>query len=93
MRAYRSALAGSLRRDGKPLSPRTVFDSHRVPLTFFRWARTEGYEVDARILELERPRLSETDAMVYHIAQVSETIAACNPKLPREDQAGRPLRA
>jgi len=91
MRAYRAALAGSLRRDGKPLSSRTVFDSHRVLLTFFRWARTEGYEVDARILELKRPRLSEPDATVYHIAQVRQIIAACNPKLPQEELAVRIL--
>src|SRR5437879_2194340 len=48
LRAYRASLAAGRRRDGKPLSPRTIFDSHRVLLTFFRWARAEGYSVDPR---------------------------------------------
>ena len=91
VRAYRAALAVSKKRDGKLLAPRTIFDSHRVLLTFFRWARAEGYTVDPRILELKRPRLSEPEATVYHIAQVRQILAACNPKLPQEELAVRIL--
>lgn len=34
VRAYRAALAVSKKRDSRPLAPRTIFDSHRVLLTF-----------------------------------------------------------
>jgi integrase len=91
VRQYRAALAVGRRRAGRPLSPRTVFDSHRVLLTFFRWARAEGYAVDPRILELKRPRVPDQEATVYHIAQVRQIIAACNPKLPQEELAVRIL--
>jgi hypothetical protein len=78
-------VAAGRRRDGRPLSPRTVFDSHQVLLTFFRWVRAEGYTVDPCILELKRPRVPDQEAIVYHIAQVRQIIAACNPKLPQEE--------
>ena len=67
-----------------------MFDS-QVLLTFFRWARTEGYTVDPRILELKRPRVPEQEATVYHIAQVRQILGACNPKLPQEEPAVRIL--
>ncbi|HEY4026579.1 MAG TPA: tyrosine-type recombinase/integrase [Candidatus Dormibacteraeota bacterium] len=91
VRRYRASLAAGRRRDGKPLAPRTIFDSHRVLMTFFRWARVEGYQVDPRILELKRPKVPEQEATVYHIAQVRQIIAACNPKLPQEELAVRIL--
>jgi integrase/recombinase XerD len=91
VRAYRAGLAVSKKRDGKPLSPRTVFDSHRVLHTFFRWASEEGYTVDGRILRLKRPRVPEQEATVYHIAQVRQILAACNPRLPQEELAVRIL--
>jgi integrase/recombinase XerD len=87
VREYRAMLAAGRRRDGRPLSPRTVFDSHRVLLTFFRWARAEGYTVDPRIVELKRPRVPDQEATVYRIAQVRQVLAACNPKLPQEELA------
>lgn len=47
--------------------------------------------MDPRILELKRPRLSEPEATVYHIAQLRQILAARNPKLPQEELAVRIL--
>ncbi len=80
VRAYRAGLAVSKKRTGKPLSPRTIFDSHRVLLTFFRWARAEGYTVDPRILDLKRPKVPEQEATVYHIAQLRQIIVGLQPQ-------------
>jgi hypothetical protein len=57
VRAYRAALTERHRLDGRPLQPRTLLDSHKALLTFFRWARAEGYAVDPRLLELKRPKV------------------------------------
>jgi integrase len=91
VRAYRVRMATSTRRDGKPLSARTIFDSHSAIMTFFRWADAEGYTVDPRILKLKRPLVPDQEATVYHIAQVRQILAACNPKLPQEALAVRTL--
>jgi len=61
VRAYRAELTVSKRRDGRPLAPHTILDTHRVLLTFFRWARAEGYSVDPRIIELKRPRVPDKE--------------------------------
>jgi site-specific recombinase XerD len=93
VRAYRVELAT---RPGKkhrrPLQARTIFHSHRTPLlTFFRWARAEGYAVESRILELKRPRVPEKEPTIFHIRQVREILAACNTKVPQEELAVRIL--
>ena len=36
---------------GRRLQPHSILDSHKALLTFFRWARAEGYQFDPRILE------------------------------------------
>jgi site-specific recombinase XerD len=67
VRAYRAALTERHRPDGRPLQPRTLLDAHKALLTFFRWARTEGYAVDPRLLELKRPKVPSKEPTVYHI--------------------------
>ncbi|TMC07674.1 MAG: site-specific integrase [Chloroflexi bacterium] len=63
----------------------TVLDSHKALLTFFRWARTEGYEFDGRILELKRPRVPKPEADVYHMSQLRAILTACNRRVPQEE--------
>jgi site-specific recombinase XerD len=60
-------------------------------MTFLRWARTEGYELDPRILDLPRPRVPKPEADVYHMAQLRAILAACNPRVPQEEMAVRIL--
>jgi integrase len=91
LRTYRAELAEQRRRDGRPLQPRTLLDSHRVLMTFLRWARAEGYAVDPRLLELKRPRVPNKEPTVYHFAQLQQILAACNPRLPQEALAVRLL--
>jgi len=91
VRGYRAELSVSKRRDGRPLAARSVFNTHRVLLTFFRWARAEGYAVDPRIIELRRPRVPDKEPTVYHIKQIREILAACNPRLAQEELAVRIL--
>ena len=92
VRAYRAELATRPgKKHGRPLQARIIFDSHRALLTFFRWARAEGYAVEPRILELKRPKVPEKEPTVFHIRQVQEILAACNPKLPQEELAVRIL--
>jgi len=92
VRAYRAELATRPgRKHGRPLQARTIFDSHRALLTFFRWTRAEGYPVEPRILELKRPKVPEKEPTVFHIRQVREILAACNPRVPQEELAVRIL--
>jgi hypothetical protein len=60
-------------------------------MPFLRWARAEGYAVDPRLLELKRPRVPNKEPTVYHIAQLQQILAACNPRLPQEALAVRLL--
>lgn len=53
LRHYRALVAS------RPLQGRSVLDSHKALMTFFRWAAEEEYEVDRRILSLKRPRVPE----------------------------------
>jgi integrase len=92
LRVYRAQLATRPgRRHGQPLQPKTILESHRAILCFLRWARREGYHVDARILELSAPRVPDKEPTVYHIAQVRKVLAACNPAVPTEDLVVRIL--
>jgi site-specific recombinase XerD len=61
MRAYRAQEATQVGKHGRKLRPHTVLDSHRALLTFMRWAQAEGYEFDARILELKRPKVPKPE--------------------------------
>jgi len=91
LRGYRADLASRNSKHGRPLEARSIFDAHRAMLTFFRWARHEGYTVDPRILELKRPKVPEKEPTVYHVRQLRDILAACNPKVPQEDLVVRLL--
>ena len=91
LRHYRAELAARPGRHGRLLQPETIRDSHRALLTFFRWARSEGYELDERILALRRPQAAHKEATLYHLGQLRQILAACNPRLPQEELAVRIL--
>ena len=91
VRTYRAHLATKLGKWGRPLAPKTILESHRAVLCFLRWARREGYKVDARILELTAPRVPDKEPTVYHIAQLRKVLAACNPAIPTEEMVVRIL--
>jgi site-specific recombinase XerD len=91
VRTYRAFLATKMGKWGRPLAPKTILESHRAVLCFMRWARREGYAVDARILELTAPRVPDKEPTVYHIAQVRKILGACNPRIPTEDLVVRIL--
>jgi integrase len=91
MRAYRAELTTRISKNGRRLRPHSVFDSHRALLTFLRWARTEGYEFDSRVLELPRPKVPRPEADVYHMTQLRAVLAACNPSVPQEELSVRIL--
>ena len=52
LRAYRAELSTRVGIHGRKLQPHSILDSHKALLTFFRWAKAEGYQFDARVLEL-----------------------------------------
>ena len=85
MRLYRAYLAERPSRNGGRLQPATILDSHRALSTLFRWARSEGYPVDARILELKRPRVPDKEPDVFHIAQLRQILAACTRRSHRRN--------
>jgi integrase len=85
VRAFRAYLTTRVGKHGRPLAPKTILEYHRAVLCFLRWARHEGYAVDAQILELLPPRVPEKEPTVFHIAQVKKLLAACNPAVPTED--------
>src|SRR5881628_187417 len=85
LRAYRAELSTRIGSHGRRLQTHSILDSHKVLLTFFRWARAEGYQFDARILELQRPKVPDKEPDVYHIKQVKAILAACNARIAHED--------
>jgi len=90
-RRYRALFASTPGRHGRLRQPDTIHDSHRAIRAFLRWARKEGYEVDPLILDLSGPRVPRKEPTVYHIAQVRQVLAACNPEVPTEDLTVRLL--
>lgn len=86
VRDYRLALTRrTSERTGRPLEPATILDAHRLLVTFLRWADSEEYPVDQRILRLKAPKVPEKEPTLYHIAQLRKVLAACDPKLPQEE--------
>jgi integrase len=85
VRSYRAELAARPGRRGRMLAPKSLAESHKALMTFLRWARREGYPVDARNLELRRPRVPDQEATVYHARQLQQILNACNPALPQEE--------
>jgi integrase len=91
MRAYRLHLATRAGKHGRRLSSHTVLHSHTSILSFMRWADAEGYDIDVRILDLPRPKVSEPEPDVFHMDQLRSVLEACNPALPQEALAVRIL--
>jgi site-specific recombinase XerD len=91
VRTYRAQLAARPSQYGRPLQPKTILESHRAILCFLRWARREGYPIDERILDLVAPRVPLKEPTVYHIAQLRQVLAACNPAVPTEELVVRLL--
>ncbi len=91
LRAYRAELATRTGHHGRPLAAETLQDSHASLRAFFRWAETEGYQIDARILKLPRIRVPDKEPTVYHITQLRQILAACNLSFPQQEMAVRIL--
>jgi integrase len=91
VREYRAYLSGRLTPSGRPIRPKTVAESHTALMTFLKWAKAEGYEVEPRALEFKRPRVPAQEPTVYHIAQLRDVLKACDPARPEEALAVRIL--
>ena len=91
VRQYRADLAARPGLRGKPIQPETLSGSDRALRTFFRWASAEGYPVAPRILALPKVRVPWKEPTLFHVRQLREILAACNPKLPQEALAVRLL--
>jgi integrase len=92
VRQYRADLAARRStRTGRPLEPATILDSHRLLVTFLRWAAGEEYPVDGRILRLKAPKVPLKEPTVYHLTQVRAILAACDARLPQEEVSVRIL--
>jgi integrase/recombinase XerD len=85
VRVYRAGLTQRKTRTGRPLEGRTVLDSHKALMTFFRWAAEEEYQIDAKILKLKRPKAPEKESTVYHIKELRTILSHCNWNMPAED--------
>jgi integrase len=91
VRQYRADLAARPGLRGRPIQPETLSGSDRALRTFFRWASAEGYPVADRILALPKVRVPWKEPTLFHIRQLREILAACNPRLPQEALAVRLL--
>ena len=72
MRVYRGEMASRDSHRGRPLSAETLQDSHASIRMFLRWADTEGYKVDARLLKLPRVKVPAKEPTVYHLSQLRQ---------------------
>jgi hypothetical protein len=43
---------------------------------FFRWADSEGYSVDPRILQLRKVRIPRKEPTIFHIKQLNDILAS-----------------
>ncbi|MBO0743887.1 MAG: hypothetical protein J2P43_02620 [Candidatus Dormibacteraeota bacterium] len=66
LRHYRAEVASRTTRAGRHLEGRSVLDSHKALMTFFRRAAEEEYPVDQKILSLKRPRSGEGADRLSH---------------------------
>jgi integrase len=90
-RAYRTELATTPSRRGRPRSEETLQDSHAAIRVFLRWADNEGYRIDPRLLKLPRIRIPQKEPTVYHITQVRQLLAACSADFPAQEVVVRIL--
>ena len=91
VRQYRAELAARPGLRGREIQPETLSGVDRALRTFFRWAAAEGYPVAPRILQLPKVRVPWKEPTLFHVHQMREIVAACNPKLPQEELAVRIL--
>ena len=91
VREYRVCVAERPTNRGRLPEPATLNDLHRLLMTFLRWAEDEGYAVDPRMRRLKAPRVPLKEATVFHIAQLRDVLAACNPERPQEELIVRML--
>jgi integrase len=91
MRVYRAEMASRDGHRGRPLAAETLQDSHATIRIFLRWADNEGHKVDPRLLKLPRVRVPAKEPTVYHIVQLRQILAACNPSFPQQELAVRVL--
>lgn len=91
LRAYRAAMADRIGHHGRPLAAETLQDSHACLRAFFRWAEAEGFTVDSRVLKLPRIRVPIKEPTVYHIQQIRQILAVCNPAFPQHELCVRIL--
>ena len=92
VREYRAQLASRPGLRGKPIQPETLAGSDRAMRAFFRWANGEGYSVDPRILQLRKVRIPRKEPTIFHIKQLNDILAACNPRMPQEATTSWSLR-
>jgi site-specific recombinase XerD len=91
VRQYRVDISQRLTSRGRLPEPATLNDLHRLLMTFLRWAEDEGYAVDPRTRRLKAPRIPLKEATVFHIAQLRDVLAACNPERPQEELITTPM--
>jgi site-specific recombinase XerD len=91
VREYRAELAARPGLRGKQIQPETLSGADRAMRTFFRWASAEGYLVASRILQLAKVRVPWKEPTLFHLVQLREILAACNPAVPQEALAVRIL--
>jgi integrase len=91
VRQYRAELAARPGLRGREIQPETLSGADRALRTFFRWAAAEGYPVAPRILQLPKVRVPWKEPTLFHLRQMREIAAACNPRLPQEALAVRIL--
>jgi integrase len=84
VRQYRAELATRPGLRGRPIQLETLSGSDRGLRTFFRWVSAEGYPVAERILALPKVRVPWKERTLFHVKQLREILAACNPRLPQE---------
>ncbi len=85
VREYRVGMAQRPTNRGRPPESATLNDLHRRLMTFLRWAEDEGYAVDTRMRRLKAPQVPLKEATVFHIAQLRDVFAACDPERPQEE--------
>jgi len=69
--AKRKTPTGLLSREAQQCSQRAL-------RTFFGWAADEDYRIDDRILKLDKIKLPDREADLFHLALLSRVLSACS---------------
>ena len=91
LRTYRAEQATRLSVRGKPLTAETLQGSHGHIRAFLHWSENEGYALDPRVLKLPRIRVPAKEPTVFHMTQLRQILAACNPAAPQQEMVVRIL--